>query len=1095
MARALNITAMLLVGFLLAAPHAAFAQSLDDANALAQRVDELTKKGHYSEAIPLAQRVFAIREQTLGPDHVDVAYALNKLANLYKHEGHYSDVEPLYKRSLAIRQKVLGPDHPDVARSLSNLAGLYREQGHYADAEPLSKQSLAILENTLGPDHPDVARVLGGLAGLYTDEGRSEDAEPLYKRALAIREKVPGHDLDVANSLSDLAVLYWHLGRHEEAERLQNRSLTIQEKALGPDHPNVANSLNTLAVLYEDQARYPEATALYKRSLTIREKAFGPDHPDVAQVLINLGSLSYTEGRYSDAEALYKRSLAIRERVLGADHPDVSNLLNNLAVLYKDQGRYADAEPLYKRSLEIREKVLGPNHPDVASSLYNLAVLYRAERRYADAEPLYGRSLVIREKVLGPDHPKVADTLNNLAVLHEDQGHYDVAEPLVKRSLAIYEKVIGPDSPDVAQSLNDLAVLYADEDRYSEAETLYKRSLAIREKALGPDHRDVARSLSNLAALYTDQGRFAEAERLYQRVLIIQEKALSPGYPDIALTLNNLASLYVDASRYADALPLVRRAAQMGFPNKFVYLAVLSGAVSKSSMADADALAEGYKVVQRATSTAASKAVNQLAARFAAGNDRLAQLVRNDQDLSFENERLNKVIVEAASKEPSRRDPTSEQQIRGRLRAIASERAQIGTSLSQQFPDYAALARPEPLSVQETQELLADDEALIVYDFDRKSYAEVFTRSNARSFELKITATDLVAQIKALRGSLEPTFNVEASYRLYQSIFNPFADYISFRKRLSVVMNGALTSLPLQLLVTNDPAGKNFKDLDWLIRKYAITVVPSTASLKILREGKATATADRPMIGFGDPVFDRTVRAPIKQEVVGLTRSLPEFYRGVIADTKSLAEALLPLPETADELRTVARELGARPEDIKLRDAASVWTTKHARLDSYRVVYFATHALVAGEVEKFAKTKAEPALVLSIPDKPTEEDDGLLRASDVAMLKMNADFVVLSACNTAAGDKPGAEALSGLAQAFFYAGAKSLIASNWDVDSESTVALMTGLFEALKNDPHLSHAEALRLSMLHMIDNPSKSEWVQPKYWAPFIVVGEPQKH
>jgi CHAT domain-containing protein len=117
-----------------------------------------------------------------------------------------------------------------------------------------------------------------------------------------------------------------------------------------------------------------------------------------------------------------------------------------------------------------------------------------------------------------------------------------------------------------------------------------------------------------------------------------------------------------------------------------------------------------------------------------------------------------------------------------------------------------------------------------------------------------------------------------------------------------------------------------------------------------------------------------------------------------------------------------------------------------------------------------------------------------LRASDVAMLKMNADFVVLSACNTAAGDKPGAEALSGLARAFFYAGARSLIVSNWEVDSESTVALMTGLFDALKANPHLSHAEALRLSMLKMINNPSKPERAQPKYWAPFIVVGESRK-
>jgi CHAT domain-containing protein len=120
---------------------------------------------------------------------------------------------------------------------------------------------------------------------------------------------------------------------------------------------------------------------------------------------------------------------------------------------------------------------------------------------------------------------------------------------------------------------------------------------------------------------------------------------------------------------------------------------------------------------------------------------------------------------------------------------------------------------------------------------------------------------------------------------------------------------------------------------------------------------------------------------------------------------------------------------------------------------------------VAGEVEKFAKVKAEPALALTIPDKPTDLDDGLLAASEIAQLKLNADWVVLSACNTAAEGNPGAEALSGLARAFFYAGARSLIVSHWEVDSEATVQLMTGTFRASARDPRLSHAEALRNSM------------------------------
>ena len=341
--------------------------------------------------------------------------------------------------------------------------------------------------------------------------------------------------------------------------------------------------------------------------------------------------------------------------------------------------------------------------------------------------------------------------------------------------------------------------------------------------------------------------------------------------------------------------------------------------------------------------------------------------------------------------------------------------------------------------------MLADDEALVTIDLNEKSYVWVITQDRAEWKELSVSAEDVSKVIGILRTGLNPDapkpFDRKLAYQLYQQVLGPIEEIIAQKTRLSFVLDGALTSLPPQVLITTDPNGKDLISLDWLARKYAIT------------------------------------------------------YRGVTADTSSLAEALPALPETADELRAIAKILGAKSEDIKLGEAANVTAVKKQPLDNYRVVYFATHALVAGEVGKFAKVKAEPALVLSIPDKPSEQDDGLLRASDTAMLKLNADFVVLSACNTAAGDTPGAEALSGLARAFFYAGAKSLLVSNWEVDSESTVALMTDLFGSLKTNPHLSRAEALRLSMLQMINNPSKPEWAQPRYWAPFIVVGEPQKN
>jgi CHAT domain-containing protein len=174
-----------------------------------------------------------------------------------------------------------------------------------------------------------------------------------------------------------------------------------------------------------------------------------------------------------------------------------------------------------------------------------------------------------------------------------------------------------------------------------------------------------------------------------------------------------------------------------------------------------------------------------------------------------------------------------------------------------------------------------------------------------------------------------------------------------------------------------------------------------------------------------------------------------------------------------------------------LGSAATETTVKalsdQGRLASYRVVHFATHGLLAGETESVG-SGAEPALLLTPPDEATQADDGLLTASEVAHLKLNAQWVVLSACNTAGGAKAGAQPLSGLARAFFYAGARSLLVSHWYVDSDAAVKLVTGTFARAKLNPSEGRAEAVRRAMLALIDS---SGGAHPATWAPFVVVGE----
>jgi CHAT domain-containing protein len=350
--------------------------------------------------------------------------------------------------------------------------------------------------------------------------------------------------------------------------------------------------------------------------------------------------------------------------------------------------------------------------------------------------------------------------------------------------------------------------------------------------------------------------------------------------------------------------------------------------------------------------------------------------------------------------------------------------------------------------------------------------------------------------VSALRGTLDfrsdRPFDPAASFALYRGVLGPVDHIIRTKPRLSLVFEGALTSLPPQLLVTADPAGKALADVDWLIRRHAVTVLPAVASLKALRGKAARVAAPKPLIGFADPLFD-PAGLPSNPRLA-TTVSVARGMGGAVADVKELAAALVPLPSTADELRQVAAGVKASASDIFLGRAASKSALKQAKLDQYRIVYFATHALVADEVERYAKLKAEPALVLSLPEKPSEHDDGLLTASEVAQLKLNADWVVLSASNTASGAKPGAEALSGLARAFFYAGGRSLLVSHWEVETESAVALMVGTFAAIAADPKLSHGQALQRSILAMLGDPRHPQWADPRYWAPFVVVGEPAR-
>ena len=455
----------------------------------------------------------------------------------------------------------------------------------------------------------------------------------------------------------------------------------------------------------------------------------------------------------------------------------------------------------------------------------------------------------------------------------------------------------------------------------------------------------------------------------------------------------------------------------------------------------------------------------------------------------------------------------------------------LHSDIAKRFPNYANLIDPRAPSVNEIKATLKPDETLISFYFGRSaSFVWAVPKEGKVAFAaVPATYGEIGSKIDKLRKSLEPDaalvsdippFDLALAYELYSQLLKPVEDGWKPAKSLIVVTNGALGQLPLSLLPTTSaqvrdgdgPLFAGYRNVPWLARTHAVTFVPSASALRTLRQlppGSATRDA---FIGFGDPYFNVEQAAAGEAEqnakpfVVASVADASTTTRGLPLARRSSPQmegidsadlAKLPrLPDTAAELISIAKALGLDPaKALYLGKAASEHTVKSTDLSHYRIIDFATHGLVPGELNGLT----QPALALTAPAVAQTDGDGLLTMGEILALKLDADWVVLSACNTGAGLGAGAEAASGLGRAFFYAGTRAILVTNWSVHSASARELVTDLFRRQAADPALSRGEALRQASMALLDNAGFTDpsgktvfaYAHPLFWAPYSIIGD----
>ncbi|WP_337187146.1 CHAT domain-containing tetratricopeptide repeat protein [Phenylobacterium sp.] len=940
--------------------------------------------------------------------------------------------------------------------------------GDWRRLERASRRRARLEAEIHGAASPAAAASWSWVGKALAKQRRDAEAEPFFRRAYETALAGLGpNDPQTMLAGANRAAALERLGRFSEAEPLRRALLDSTRARFGPQGLETAAAAAALADVRRADGRAGDAEPLYRLAYEIDVARFGEGDRRIADDLSALAEALDDLGRYAEAEPMHRRALALSRR--GPDGPDTARAYSRMAANLDAQGRPAVAEPLHRRAVEIagtREADASPMDPTDFS--LGLAANLVAQDRAAEADPILRQALRARQALHGRRSVEAALAQIALGEALTARGHAREAVRLQQPALKALRAGRGEAHPATARAYAALGASLQARGDTKRADPLLRQALRIRQDRLGERHPLTARAYDVLAQNEARRGAAAPAEALASRAVAIVLEREPP----------TLAGIGPAPLRGADDAPEVRMLRR--------YLDHAWNAARRSPE-DLPRIQEAaFLAAQDLTATPAAGAVADTAARAALPSAD-ARTARVRQDLTRQARALESRLLGAL---PAN-DPAETARIGAALDAVASEVAALERRIGPWPSPPATTARALPL--QDLQRRLRLDEGLLLLTpAGEDIHVFAVTRSRIAWLRVEGARRPTEARVQRLRCQMDDDacppgaadeglqpFDHAAAHALYAELIRPVEGALSGARRLFVSTDGALANLPLSLAVVRPPA--NGAEAAWLADRYAITVLPAVASL---RAGPpAPRRRDRPwtFAGFGAP--------NLQQGKVG-----PATRR--LADPRALHAAYGPLPGTADELRAMARVLGAPAASVRLGDAATEAALKaSSRLSQARVVAIATHGILSSEIPGLD----EPGLVLTPPAEATPEDDGVLTASEAAALHLQADWVILSACNTAGPDgSPGGRNLSGLANAFLHAGARALMVSHWRVYDDATSALTARTIAAQRADPDLSRAEALQVAMRavrtgRLPDGAPlpgwRPEWAHPAYWAPFVVI------
>jgi tetratricopeptide (TPR) repeat protein len=984
---------------------------------------QLSRQGKYKEALELYEKALVICRE-IGEKKGE-GTILDNIGLVYRNLGQYQKALDIFQQSLTIRKQV--GDKAGEGTTLNNIGLVYRSLGQYQKALDFYQQSLAIGKQV--GDEAGNGKTLNNIGRVYHSLGQYQKALDFYQQSLAIGKQI-GDKSGEGNTLNNIGGVYYSLGQYQKALDFYQQSLAISQQI--DDKSGEGNTLNGIGLVYYSLGQYQKALDFYQQSLAISQQV--GDKAGEGTTLNNIGLVYTSLAQYQKALNFYQQSLAISQQI--GNKAGEGTTLSNTGGVYSSLGKYQKALDFYQQALVIRKQIGDKTGEGV--TLSNIGLVYDNLGRYQKALDFYQQSLVIRKQV--GDKAGESTTLSNIGGVYSSLGQYQKSLDFYQQSLTISQQI--GDKLVEGKTFNNIGLVHHNLEQYQKALDFYQKSLTISQQ-IG-DKSGEGTTLNNIGLVYRSLEQYQKALDFYQKSLAIRKQIDDKSGEGI--TLNNIGRVYHSLGQYRKALDFYQQS-----------LAIRKQIDDKAG--------EGITLNNiGAAYIAQGEYVRAEKLLFAAIEiwDKLRTSLSDDQKISLFAQQIDTYkFLQQALISQNKIEQALEISERGRARAfidLLTSKATNNNDAIGKLPtitDIKKIARQQKSTLVEYS-VISDDKLYIwiVKPTGEIAFEQVYLKSLKTPIDKLVENSRLSIGVQG-RGikvsQTEGTSHKQRLQQLHDILFKPIAKHLpkNPNERIIFVPHEFLFLVPFPALIDENQK--------YLIEKHTILTAPAIQVLEFTKKKNSTpvkfaALSQNEKLIVGNPIMPFIGIPPTR---------------------------LSNLPGSEVETRLIASLLNAKP----LIGKEATKTAVMGRINNAKLIHLATHGLLDGFGERIP---GAIALSPDSPPSPKNANEGLLRTSEIVEnLKLQADLIVLSACDTGKGEITG-DGVLGLSRALITAGAKSLIVSLWQVPDKATSDLMVAFYQELEKNP--DKARALRQAMLK-----TKEKYPGAANWAAFTIIGNPE--